>query len=306
MGAPPTTLPAPPAAPPGEMAGFTEALERQLVGARAVEFVTRHVQPPAALYVTADDGLYCLVSNVQAGLVLNLTATTLLPDGRVQANSWQMAPPSNGTQTPYLFPLTESFLLNVSVMPAGSVRYGQVWIFCTIRRGGLASGVNLQTVLSDYLDAYGGPTWPGSRIRHATEERGLVIQTLYGALPSGQAVTLTMPVWARALVRSVFCQLNTSATVASRQVYLDLLDAAGNRMYRDMTEPTVAASSTGAYSWGLKLGTAQSAPALNYLVRSLPEVFLMPGGQLLVSAANLQATDGFVNVQVDYEQWFHF
>ena len=213
MGAPPTT---PSATPPDDQKpqpGVTEQIEHQMIGARDVSFETHRVNPPAALYVTQDDGLYVVVSNVAAGLSINLTATVLLPDGRVQANAWLMTPPSTGVQTPYLFPLAESFLLNVSVMPTASVRYGQTWVFVCVRRGGMVSGINLQTLIAASLDPYGGPTWPGGNLQHSIQGPGLLQFSPYGAVALGTAFIWQVPAWGRVLMHPVFCQFNTSATV---------------------------------------------------------------------------------------------
>jgi hypothetical protein len=306
MGAP---LTPPGSSPPGDVsqpAGVTEALEQSLTGNREVHFRTRSVEPPAALYVTADDGLYVVISNVAAALNVAMTATLLLPDGRVQANSWGMTPPSTGLQTPYLFPLSEGFLLNVSIMPTSSIRHGTTWAFIALRRGGLASGINLQTLISDYLDSYGGPTWPGSPQSHSLSEPGLIVQSYYGNLATGLLPTVTVNSWNRILMRSIYAQLSCSAAVGTRQVLLDMLDPTGNIMFRDMTEITQAAGSSIGYSWGLKLGTSQTAAAANYMCRSLPEVYLIPSSSIVVNCANMQAGDQFIKVCVNYESWFSF
>lgn len=304
------TSPQPPGAPPtppGDRAvSAAEELERQLIGARAIDFATRHVQPPTFLYVTADDGLYCLVSSVQPGLILNVTATMLLPDGRVQAGAWQMAPPSTGAQTAYLFPLAESFLLNVSVQPTTGVRYGQTWCFVAVRRGGMASGINLQTLISGSVSSYGGPTWPGADLQQSVAQPGLILEQYTDPVALGTNFVFTAPSFARVQVRSIYAQFITSATVINRSLLLSMADGSANGFYFEVTEAAIAASSTVSITWALGVGWAQTAVSQGAMTRSLPNLLLNPGWTLTLGAVNRQAGDQFRYVCMEYEQWFSF
>jgi hypothetical protein len=286
--------------------GLAFAAERALTGNRRVHFVTDRVQPPAALYVTSDDGLFCTVYNLAPGLTLNLVATLLLPDGRVQANAWNMALTATGSPQSFLFPLSEGYLINATITPTASSRYGQTWVVVSIRRGSITGGINLQTLISDYVDAYAGPTWPGSTIQHSISEPGLMLTAAAAANPVGQPFVLTVPTFARILLRSLFASYVTSAAVANRTVQLYLTDGSGNLVYADTAEATQAASLTDNYSWGLKSGFAQSALTSNYMNRSLPEVYLLPGATVNLTAINIQAGDQFRFLAMYYEQWFTF
>ena len=304
MGAPPTPPGAPPGAPPAMAPGVTEALEEQLTGSRAIHFLTKRVPPPAFLYVTADDGLYVSVSNLQAGLQMTVTATLLLPDGRVQPNAWTVTPPATGAATAYLFPLYESFVLNVSLMPSTPLRYGAAWCFVAVRRGGLASGINLQTLIADYLDAYSGPTWPGAQIRHTAEAPGLTLTTYTASVTAGQGFTFTVPSYARILLRSITYIITTSAAVAYRNLNLTLTDPSGNAAYYEYAEPNLPASQTAIFSYALARGGAQSAFATGSMSRSLPELYLLPGAQVKIIVGSMQAGDQLTSVTLYYEQWF--
>jgi hypothetical protein len=304
MGAPPTVPPDQPAPAPDQPASFAEALESRLVGTRAIHFVTHRVQPPAALYVTSDDGIYLSISNLQPNLQLTITATLLLPDGRVQANAWNISPPSTGTATAYLFPLYEAFMLNVSLMPASPLRYGAAWCFVAVRRGGMASGINLQTLIADYLDAYSGPTWPGSRIRHTAEEPGLILTSYTATLASGVNFIFTVPSYARMLLRGITCQFVSSATVGNRYLALMLTDPALNAAYVDTTDASFAANNTVVIGWGLMRGGFQTAFANGWMSRSLPEIYLLPGAQIQLNMNPSLAGDHLQAITLYYEQWF--
>jgi hypothetical protein len=306
MGNTPTTPTPATAAAALEALHVAEQGEHALTGNRRVHFVTDRVQPPAALYVTADDGLFVNVYNLAAGLTLNLVATLLLPDGRVQANAWNMILTSTGAPQSFLFPLTEGYLINATITPTASSRYGQTWVVVSIRRGSITAGINLQTLMSDYVDAYAGPTWPGSSIRHSIEEPGLMLTQYVAANPVGQPFTLSVPAFARIILRSIFTAFTTSAGVATRDLQLYLTDGSGNQVYSDVVEATQAAATTGFYSWGLKSGFAQTALTSSYMTRSLPEVYLLPGATVFLTALNIQAGDQFRFLSMYYEQWFTF
>lgn len=306
MGAPPT----PPGTPPPDDGaggiGLTETLEQQLVGNREVHFQTKRVQPPAALYVTGDDNLYVAVSNVQAGLALTLTATMLLPDGRVQASAYNMTPPATGAQTVYLFPLAECFLLNVSLMPASAVRYGATWVFCCIRRGGIPSGINLQTLISDYVDAFGGPSWPSAGQLHTAAEPGLMMTTYVPSVAVGSDYVFTVPSYARVLLRSLTYVITSSASVGNRNLAVQLTDPSGNLAFQDFAEPNLPASQTAIFSYALGRGAGQTAFATGSLSRTLPEVYLLPGAQVKVHIQGVLAGDQLTAVTLYYEQWYSF
>jgi hypothetical protein len=306
MGLPVTTAPPSDAQDTTLTEPVAERIEAQMIGAREVRFRTHDVQPPAFLYVTQDDGLYALVANVQTGLVLNLTATVLLPDGRVQANAWSISPAADGAQHAYLFPLAESFLLNVSVQPASGVRYGQAWIFVCVRRGGMASGVNLQTLISSTVDSFGGPTWPGGGIRQSVDGPGLIVTQFSVGTVLGQGFAFNVPTFARIMLRAIFAIFQAGATVATRYYQLYMYDSGGNMCYQDMAEPTITANGSLGIGWGLKSGFAQAAAVQGNMTRSLPELILMPGAQINLGAVNITPTDKFAYITWNYEQWFSF
>lgn len=309
MGSPPNPTPgagAPGAAPgtPAPDRGLTFDAEHGLTGNRYIQFATRNLNPPSQLYVTADDGLYVSGASVTAGATVTICAQLLLPDGRLAVNSYTVTPPSSGAITPYLFPLTEGYLFNVTAQPAPGVRRGQVWLYVALRRGSLQGGINLQTLLQDYVDAYSGPTWPGGAVRMSTEGSGLQTSVYTDPINPGLNYTFTVPAYARIIPRSVWCQFSTSAVVANRHPTIQFNDSAANVLFRDSSDFIQPASTTVTYSWSYALGTSQTSSIAGTISRALPQIVLEPNYQIYLWCISMDAGDQFRFVNISFEQWF--
>jgi len=305
MGSTPGATPDVPAldrTPPLEGATFRE--EHRLIGSRYVTFATRGLNPPSMLYVTSDDTLYINVSNLQANQNLNFAAHFLLPDGRLQPMQWTVNPPSTGAATAYVFPLTEGYLFNLTCTPAASTRRGNTWVYAATRRGNLQSGINLQTLLSDYVDSLSGPTWPGGAQRNSTDGPGLMVMLAAGGGPTtGANYIFTVPSYARIRMRSITAQLNTVAAVANRYPAV-FWYVGGYTSYVDGASGAVTASKQVWCSWAFGLGWAQeSGPPLS-LTRGLPDMLLNAGDTFQVGAWGMQAGDQYLGIVLNYEQWF--
>jgi hypothetical protein len=303
MGSPPTP-PAPPAPDQDQdVRGLAFAAERGLTGSRFIQFATRNIPPPAALYVTADDGLYINVTNIQPGQSLTFAAQFLLPDGRLQPNVWTVTPPSTGAQTAYLFQLSEGFLFNLTCVPSAVTRRGVTWIYAALRRGSLASGSILQTLIQDYVDSLSGPTWPGSQLHNSSEGRGLMTVTVESNPSAGSAVVITTPTYMRTRVCALVVKFITSAAVSNRKPYILLQDPLGP-VYQDVIENTVTASTTLTLYWAIGLGWAQTAAVNTWQTRGLPDFTLNPSSTITSWMSGNDPADTATGIVLTTEQWF--
>jgi hypothetical protein len=284
--------------------GTTLSQERRLVGSRDVTFATRGLNPPSMLYVTADDGLYVAVVNIQGGQSITIAAQFLLPDGRLQPNVWTINPPATGALTTYLYNLAEGYLFNLTVQPVPNTRRGVTWIYAALRRGSLASGNNLQTLIQDYIDSLSGPTWPGGQLRSPTDGHGLPAIAYTATVPAGQQYLYTVPSYARIVIRTINAYFQASAQVATRQAYMNMLDNSGHVVYYDTVEATQAASAGVQYTWAYLLGINQTTVVAGSVLRSLPEQYLNPGYSINLGAINNQTGDQWQSINIALEQWF--
>lgn len=307
---PATPVPAAPAAPGQAQEpthpsyGLAFEAEHGLTGNRLIQFATRNLPPPAELYVVADDGLLITVTTSQPGLTVLVSAQLLLPDGRLSSNQFQVNPPGTSTATASWFQLTEGYLFNVTVQPMAGLRRGACWVTVAIRRGGVNSGVTLQTLIQDYVDAYSGPTWPGGIIRSSTDGSGLLVSVYTAAVPLGQSWTFTVPANTRIRMRSLSAYFVASAAAATRGLTLVISDASGNQLFNDAFEASITASGSAFLCWATGVGWAQTALVRGGAQRSAPDLTLSPGMTVQLFVAGIQSGDQLQNVNFSYEQWF--
>lgn len=103
--------------------------------------------------------------------------------------------------------------------------------------------------------------------------------------------------------RALCFQMVTSATVASRIVYLDLIDGAGVKMGRFSSGFTQTASLTTVYTFGLYMN-AYGANAAASIGAPIPELWLRPGCKLTVGVTAVDTTDQISAIDLTVDQVF--
>lgn len=300
------TTPTPPIAlPTGDGQGMEhrDAEHHRLTGENIIRYRTTGIQPPSALYITSDASLIVTAANSIAGQTIVIVAQELLPDGRVMPSQWTMALPSTRAQTSQLFPLTEGFLLNVSVTPTAiPTRRGQTWVSVGIRRGSLNAGVTLQQLIQGYVDTMTGAAWPYSTLQDSLQGRGYTQALVLGNGALGATMYITVPAGANWQVNTIYAYFVASAAVATRQIQLNIDDGA-NVFFQDMVEATVTASQGQVSTWARLLGYAQTARVNGAVTRGLPDFRLLPGWRIGLAVWSMQSGDQWQNVTTEVEEW---
>lgn len=103
--------------------------------------------------------------------------------------------------------------------------------------------------------------------------------------------------------RSLCFQMVTSSTVASRIVYLDLIDGAGIKIARASAGFTQTASLTTVYTFALGI-TQYGANAAASIGAPLPDVWLRPGCKLTVGVTAIDTGDAITAVNLTVDQVF--
>lgn len=104
-------------------------------------------------------------------------------------------------------------------------------------------------------------------------------------------------------IRALSFQLVTSSTVASRIVYLDLLDGAGNRIGRFSAGFTQTASLTTVYTFGVNMN-AYGANAAASIGAPIPELWLHPGCSFTIGVTAIDTGDQISAVNMTVNQVF--
>ena len=104
-------------------------------------------------------------------------------------------------------------------------------------------------------------------------------------------------------VRAVSFQLVTSATVANRIVYLDMLDGDGKRLGRFSSGYTQTASLTSVYTFGVGMNV-YGANAAASIGAPLPDLWLRKGCELSIGVTAIDTTDQLSVIRVTLDQVF--
>jgi hypothetical protein len=103
--------------------------------------------------------------------------------------------------------------------------------------------------------------------------------------------------------RVVCFQLVTSATVASRIVYLDVIDGGGLKIGRFSSGYTQTASLTSVYTFGINMNE-YGANAAASIGAPIPELWLHPGAKLSVGVTAIDTTDQLSAINLTLDQVF--
>jgi hypothetical protein len=125
------------------------------------------------------------------------------------------------------------------------------------------------------------------------------------ALPNpaaGAELTYSFPGSEYTRVRAVTFKLVTSATVATRTVYLDFVDGSGVVIARMSSGFTQTASLTTVYTFGLGLVQYGANAAAN-IGSPLADLILCRGQKLQTTITNIQAGDAISNARLVVDQY---
>lgn len=102
---------------------------------------------------------------------------------------------------------------------------------------------------------------------------------------------------------TVFCRLVTDASVADRQVYLEYLDADGNRYAIAGAPVTQSANSTNDYAFQAFVGQSDW-PVDDTVLVTLPPVLMLPTFSWKLVVDNVQAGDQLSRVRFIRERFY--
>jgi hypothetical protein len=198
-----------------------------------VSFEVARVAPPSELYIGPGDELLVNVCTSYPGAWLVINARLLRPDGIIVPMQWSIKPQGNRLPYSALFPLTEGYLLSLSLVPIGVVAFvtgGQMWARAAIWRTG-GTGALYRLLLSGYVTSFRSLSWPAGIQELSIGNQGW-LRVFAGTNPApGTEVCETVPSFARWRVVTFYFTLTTSATVTDRRVYLVIDDGTTPAVY---------------------------------------------------------------------------
>jgi len=187
----------------------------------ATQFITHDVPAPTGLYVGDNDFIRIVCQTTHNSQPFNVTYRLLVADsGQLSVGNTLFTPPSDGTVQIFTIPLTEGFLLGVSVTSsAGASAFrGTCFVSVQLGTGNQSAPQAVQILAQDYISLSYGIAWPGSAIRNSMDSQGF-IQAIATANPgAGQDFTVTVAIGQRWRLLGLTAQLATSAAAGNRAV----------------------------------------------------------------------------------------
>jgi hypothetical protein len=204
---------------------------------------------PSPVYLTGEDNLRVTAYSNTANVTLAITGRILRPNNEPTPIADSVAPGATRTATTKIVPLSEGWLLGLSIAAgAGVTALGATWIAVDLVRGTGANAQLVQSLGFGWINLRSGFVWPAGAYLQSTDGPG-VLRSITGSTPSaGADISETVPTGARWELISLRAQLTTSATVANR-VPLLLLDDGANAWFAGSAVATQAASLVWRYTW---------------------------------------------------------
>lgn len=266
-----------------------------------VEFTSRFVQPPSALYITRDDELRIDVAARTAPTVVRLDARILEPNGRVGYIQHQVRIETAREIFSETVPATEGFLLGgaVKVLSEGL----QSWTYAVVglARGAIGSDDILHGLARGYCTEGAPLVFPNGDYREQTEGRGAFVHDT-GADPAATTeINIPVPAAARWRLLGINFDLVASAVAGNRRVILEigLGSSVGLEVISDFVQ---GANQTRHYSYSVN-GAPGVTIGTNFVLPLPQDAYVDPTGFIRTSSG-LLAGDNFTAPEFLIEEWF--
>lgn len=269
-------------------------------------FKTTGADPPSPFWVTEVDQLVVTVWNSLAAADLTLTWRLLdIYSGELKQNVQDMFPTSDKVQNNFRFNLAQGFLLSVQLGFRGAAaKRGQTFAFVSLQRVSGTSGFGTATLFADYISEQASLGWPGAQQRANTEGPGFIHSQLTTNPAAGAEMIVTVPASTRWGIISDIFALQTSATVANRNVEF-LIDDGVNSYWRVTAPVTVPASTLQIFSVAA-FNYPQGIVATDSVLPMPANLRLIAGHRLRTLTTNLQAGDQYSGLVTLVEEWLDF
>lgn len=292
----------------------------------AVSFSFSGIAPPASLYVQKDDTLEMFAITNQPTDVVTYRVRFLRlevpiggqPDHPAQTN-YPGGLPVLGTiiifersiqlGAPRVFgsayqQLGEGFILSLTAVGATATGRGQTFARAELVRSPQVQNLQVQDLLSDYVDNGSAIAWPGGNYRHPSESTGWTHSVQVTNPGAGADWSFVVPTRGRMRLISLNAVLTTSAAVANRApTYIvdDGLNTVGVFGINANIAASIAANITGT------AGNFNGTVAPNLFGISVPDLMMLPAGWHLRSLTSaIQAADQWSSIFLNVEEWLDF
>lgn len=266
----------------------------------------KRLAPPSYLYVTGDDFLTGTLASSITGEVVTINYRLLrASDGVVVPGQFtnKILVPYSAT-IPASQPLSEGFLLSVTVSAAQANTRGQTWARLFLNRSKATFTQQSYALMADYVTSFGAQGFPNGAIKAPTDGTGNLINYTVANPVAGADWVFTPSTLTRFKVRAVRAVLATSAAVANR--IPGLLLKSGASQAAEIPPNNVAVAGTSYNMVGIN-GPGYFAAVTTINLWPLPVDFVMTPSQSLSSqTTSIQAADQWSGINIYGEEWLEY
>jgi len=252
-----------------------------------------------AVYVTAADSvLVSLWSRSTAVLTLSVNIRLLLLSGEIVQVNRDVDVAGTTVRLDVIIPVYDGWILAVGVVSGGArVSPGRVFARVDLLQGSLLAAARRQVMGSGYVTSGRGIIWPGGQNEDGTDLLPEWEGANIAAPGAGvQWSSLDVGVGQREFIGVTFT-LTTSATVATRQVYLSLIDNA-TEVVRLPAQGTQLASLVRTYFAIYGVGVLAAAGSSIFI--PLPQLRMGADNRISSVCDNFQAGDAYTGIRLQY------
>ena len=295
------TIAQPPSGQPGPMqpGDFTPAGP-----ATIVSWQLKRLPPPSPLYVTTDDVLRCSAATSQAQEVVTVNYRLLrAQDAKLVFGQFTVSPSTSRAALSKGVPLTEGFLLSVSLSAAVATTRGQTFVRLILNPSALGVGQPAQMLASDYVTTAMAPGYPNGRQLSPVEGPGFLRALTITGISAGHDWTISMPSNTRWRVQTIYAVLSTSGTAGNRLPQL-FFGIGANNVDQIPAPAAIPASTLAQISWQAG-GSVESdtEPSYNSPLPNNLIIASQASANIASNTVGIQAADQWASVSIWVEEW---
>lgn len=180
-------------------------------------FQPKNVPPVQYIYVRAPEQLVVVLATNATGQQVQVTYRYLTPENEIKEGKIVTIPLTAGGVLTLPIPVTESWILSISLQCLVSVANGQ-WTFAQVQlaRSPNFTSLDYGLIWEGYIPLNTATGWPGIASKEITDGPG-VLRSIVGSIPGvGVEISETVPAFRNWNLIAFHVALNTSVTVANR------------------------------------------------------------------------------------------
>ena len=246
--------------------------------------------PSHALRVSPKDTLLCSLISKDAAYDGLIRALIMLDDGEIIPIADIILATGSWTKDTKQIPLTDGWLISVSVKSAAAPDPGGAFAIVELARQETADNLGQIALVHGYLSTNRSVSWPGVSPTSSLDAGPYPDHIAVTDPAAGAGITYTIPTNRVIHLEAIHFKLVTDANAASRQVQL-IIDTGSSSLFiwRRFCSVTQAASLTRYYNAGF--GETADAEVSDNITMPYPPLSLIGGWRMLLTISNIQVGD---------------